>query len=294
MSVCVACPRACGVDRKENIGFCGVGEEILVARVGLHRWEEPCISGTDSSRGSGTVFFGGCNLRCVFCQNYELSHSAKGKIYTSDALEAAMLSLVDAGAYNINLVTPSHYVPYILPVLRRIKGRIGVPIVYNCGGYESVETLRMLEGIVDVYLPDFKYFSPEISAKYSRAADYFTVACAALGEMYRQVGAARFGADTMIEKGMVVRHLVLPGNRKDSIQVLRALAELLPVGDIKLSLMRQYTPDFALGCEYTELHRRLTEFEYTSVLRVAEELGFDGYFQGKDSADKKFTPDFEG
>jgi putative pyruvate formate lyase activating enzyme len=229
----------------------------------------------------------------VFCQNYELSHSAKGKVYTPDALEEAMLSLVDAGAYNINLVTPTHYVPYILPVLERVKPKISVPIVYNCGGYESVETLRTLEGIVDVYLPDFKYFSSEISEKYSRAADYFTVACAALGEMYRQVGAACFGADGMMEKGMIVRHLVLPGNRKDSIQVLRALAELLPVEDIKLSLMRQYTPDFALGCEYTELHRRLTEFEYTSVLRVAEELGFDGYFQGKDSADKKFTPDFE-
>ena len=164
MSVCVACPRACGVDRKVNIGFCGAGEDALIARVGLHRWEEPCISGSDAARGSGTVFFGGCNLRCVFCQNYELSHSAKGKKYSPDELEAAMLSLVESGAYNINLVTATHFVPYILPVLRSVKPKIGVPIVYNCGGYESVETLKMLEGIVDVYLPDFKYFSSEISA----------------------------------------------------------------------------------------------------------------------------------
>lgn len=287
---CNQCPRKCNIDRSVGVGYCGVGDAFVVARAALHAWEEPPISGKN---GSGTVFFGGCNLRCVFCQNYELSHAALGKSMTEEEMIAAMLRLRDEGAHNINLVTPSHYTKQLIPVLQKIKPTLGIPIVWNSSAYESVDVLRALEGLVDIYLPDCKYYSPELSAQYSHASDYFSVAIPAIREMCRQTGRAVFGADGMLLRGTVVRHLVLPGCRKDSIALLGALKDAIPPEQILLSLMCQYTPDFASHCEYKNLHRRLTAFEYQSVLDVAAALGFDGFMQDAASASAAFTPQFK-
>ena len=289
---CMQCPRACGVDRAAGqLGYCGVPWEFSVARAALHQWEEPSISG---NRGSGTVFFSGCNLRCVFCQNHEVSHHALGQTVNAERLIELMLRLRDEGAHNINLVTPTPYARQLVDVLRAVRPKLGIPVVYNCGGYESVETLRLLDGLVDVYLPDFKYADAALSSAYSGAEDYFEIALAALSEMLRQVGPPRFDADGMLLGGVIVRHLVLPSHRKDSIAVLHALAERFGSDAFLLSLMSQYTPDFAMECPYSALHRRVTSFEYDTVLRTVEELGFAGYFQARSSASASFTPDFYG
>ena len=289
---CNICPRGCKVDRSAKRGFCGASDGISVSRISLHQWEEPPISGTN---GSGTVFFTGCNLRCVFCQNRVIS-SDKGAFSNARRLSVkeladAMLRLQELGAHNINLVTPTHFVPQIAEALSLAKPNLSIPVVYNSSGYESVSSLKLLEGLVDVYLPDLKYFSPELSAKYSAAADYFEVASAAIREMHRQVEKNEFSGELMV-KGVIVRHLVLPGCRRDSIELLGALSSLLPVGEIKLSLMRQFTPDFVDGEKYPELCRRVTTFEYNSVLKRAGELGFDGYSQAAESAVSAYTPDF--
>lgn len=289
MSICNDCPRRCGADRDGTHGYCGTGSEYIVSRAALHMWEEPPISGKN---GSGTIFFGGCNLHCVFCQNRAISHGKKGDVYSDDALSRAIFELADKGAHNINFVTPTHYARRLASLLERIKPRLDIPIVYNCGGYESVEVLRRLDGLVDIYLPDFKYFSPELSKKYSHAADYADVAAAAITEMYRQRGGARYSDNGMLQSGLVVRHLVLPGCRADSMQVLQRLASLVPSSDVLLSLMSQYTPDFVDKEKFPELARRVTSFEYKSVLDKAIELGFDGFFQGRSSASAKFTPNF--
>ena len=251
-------------------------------------WEEPPVSGT---RGSGTVFFSGCNLRCVFCQNRAISRSAAGREYTEDELISEMLRLQSEGAHNINLVTPTHYTEALVPLLRRVRPLLNIPIVWNSGGYESVETLKLLDGLVDVYLPDLKYFSAELSEKYSSAPDYFSVASRAIAEMYRQTGEVHF-EDGLIKKGTVIRHLVLPSCRRDYIKIVEELAKILPIGGVRLSLMRQYTPDFADGDKYPELKRRVTSFEYDSVVKRALELGFDGYTQGAEAAVSSYTPDF--
>ena len=291
MSICDICPRACGVDRKQRLGFCASPESASVSRVSLHMWEEPPISG---ERGSGTIFFSGCNLRCVFCQNKAISRGdTNAKIYDADTLAELMLSVEDMGAHNINLVTPSHFIIPIAKALEKIKAKLSVPVVYNSSGYELPSSLKMLDGLIDVYLPDFKYASSELAEKYSSAPDYPEIAKSALREMYRQVGAISFDNDGIIKKGVIVRHLVLPSHRKDSIAVLNTIAELLPVKDIRLSLMSQYTPEFAIECEYKELHRRVTSFEYNSVLDHALALGFEGYFQHRSSATASYTPDFK-
>lgn len=290
MEVCTQCPRNCKIDRSHgNVGFCGVPGELLVARAALHPWEEPFLSGT---RGSGTIFFCGCNLQCVFCQNREISRGGAGQPITPDALADVMLRLRDAGAHNINLVTPSQYVLQLIPVLEKIKPTLGIPVVYNCGGYEKVEALRRLEGLVDIYLPDFKYLSSTLSKKYSGAPDYFEVALEALPEMLRQQPATVFDGDGMLLCGVVVRHLVLPGARGDSIALLTALAERFGTNAFLLSLMSQYTPEFAADCGYPELQRRLTTFEYESVLKKVEALGYEGCIQGRASASAAYTPDF--
>ena len=290
---CNICPRYCGVDRDSGkMGFCRAPSEFLVAKIMLHKWEEPCISG---ERGAGTVFFSGCNLRCVFCQNCEISRGDKGEIMTDSQLEDAIFSLVESGAECIEFVTPTHYTQKIAELLKRIKPRLSIPVVWNSGGYESVESLRMLDGLVDIYLPDFKYFDGEIAKSYSSAPDYLPVVTAALGEMLRQTGKPSFDERKMMKKGVVVRHLVLPSHRNDSIAVLEHLAKIFGSDAFLLSLMSQYTPDFyvASGCaEHKNLTRRLTKFEYDSVMKKADELGFEGYFQGIDSASKKYTPDF--
>ena len=287
---CELCPRRCNVDRAAGeLGVCGMPAEVFVARAALHPFEEPPISGT---RGSGTVFFTGCSLRCIFCQNRDIRTTAYGQAFSAEALGELFLRLEREGAHNINLVTPTHYADRIAEALRRVKGRLRVPVVWNCGGYERVETLRSLEGLVDIYLPDFKYVSAELAGAYSAAPDYAEVATAALAEMHRQVGAACFDADGLMTRGVVVRHLVLPGSRADSMAVLDRIAETVPVGDVRLSLMRQYTPDFAPRSGPKSLLRRVTSFEYESVMQHAVELGFEGYFQQKESADKAYTPDF--
>ena len=290
MSICNICPRACGVDREMRHGFCASGEHAAVSRVSLHIWEEPSVSGT---HGSGTIFFSGCNLRCVFCQNKAISRGdANAKIYDADALAELILSVEAMGAHNINLVTPTHFVKTIAKALETIKPRLTIPVVYNSSGYELASSLEMLDGLVDVYLPDFKYASSELAAKYSSAPDYPEIARAALAQMYSQTGSVTFDEAGMITRGVIVRHLVLPSHRKDSIAVLDTLAELLPIKDIRLSLMSQYTPEFAADCEYRELHRRVTTFEYNSVLEHALSLGFEGYFQHRSSASASYTPDF--
>lgn len=291
MSICNICPRSCGVDRKERFGFCASHESAAVSRVSLHMWEEPPISG---ERGSGTIFFSGCNLRCVFCQNKAISRGdPDAKLYDADSLADLMLSIEDMGAHNINLVTPTHFVKTIANALKKIKPSLSIPVVYNSSGYELVSSLQILDGLVDVYLPDFKYASGELAKKYSSAPDYPEIVCTALAEMYRQTGSVSFDDAGMIRRGIIVRHLVLPSHRKDSIAVLDTIAELLPIKDIRLSLMSQYTPEFAMDSDYRELHRRVTSFEYNSVLDHALHLGFDGYFQHRSSATSDYTPDFK-
>lgn len=288
--VCTSCPRRCAVDRAAGqLGLCGAPDHFRVARIAPHLWEEPPISG---ERGSGTVFFSGCSMRCVFCQNRLISREGRGEDLTDEALEKRILSLQESGVHNINLVTPTHYARRLRGFLEKLRPRLRVPIVYNCGGYEDVDALRSLRGLVDIYLPDFKYISPELSKSYSGAGDYADVARTALSEMYDQVGGVCFDSDGMMTRGMIVRHLVLPGCRHDSMAVLRALAALLPVDGIRLSLMAQYTPDFAKDCPYQNLHRKLTKFEYTSVLNLAQELGFEGYMQSPESVGAQYTPEF--
>lgn len=288
---CHLCPRDCGALRAEGQrGACGVDAGIKVARAAPHMWEEPCISGT---RGTGAVFFTGCPLGCVFCQNSVLSHDCYGEQISEERLCEIILGLRDLGVHSIDLVTPTHYSDVLVRVLSRLRPTLGIPVIYNCGGYESVDTLRSLRGLVDIYLPDFKYASAELAARYSGAADYPTRAAAALREMYAQCGAVEFNADGLMRRGVMVRHLVLPGCRHDSAAVLRLIADTLPVADIRLSLMRQFTPDFVDKARYPELARRLTTFEYQSVLRVADELGFEGYSQQRDSASASYTPHFD-
>lgn len=289
--LCTLCPRACRADRKGNLGFCQMTRTPRVARVALHMWEEPPISG---KRGSGTIFFCGCNLHCVFCQNGIISRAEDGSVgreVSDGELASLMFRLRDEGAHNINLVTPTHFADTLARILPEVRKTLGIPIVYNCGGYESVETLRALDGLIDIYLPDIKYASEEIAKKYSMASDYPTVARAALAEMFRQTGEAEFDADGMMKKGVIVRHLVLPGCRHDSAEVLRMIAETVPADKIRISLMCQYTPDFAPE-SMKELRRRVTSFEYDFVLKEAEKYGFDGFAQEKESANSSFTPDF--
>ncbi len=292
MRSCEWCPRRCGADRSMGErGFCGQGGEIRIARAALHPYEEPCISGT---RGSGTVFFVGCTLGCVYCQNREISRSVKsGRAVSSAELGEILLSLQAEGAHNVNLVTPTHFTEGILEALEAVKSRLRIPVVWNTSGYERVETLRRLEGLVEIYMPDWKYASSELAADYSAAPDYPETVRAAIREMVRQTGAPRMGEDGLLRSGVMVRHLVLPAHREDSIAVLRALSETVAPSEILLSLMSQYTPEFSMDSPHKNLHRRLTTFEYQSVMREAERLGFEGYMQARTSAKTDYTPDFE-
>ena len=267
-----------------------MGDVAVVSRASLHFFEEPVLSGT---RGAGTVFFAGCSLRCVYCQNRDISREdAKGDSVGTDALADIFLRLQDEGAHCIDIVTPTHFANRIKEALMLVKPRLTIPVVYNSSGYESVETLKSLEGLIDVYLPDLKYYSSEPAEKYSSAPDYRERAEEAILEMLRQVGRPVFDGDGLLTRGVIVRHLVLPSHRKDSIALLRRLAEILSPDDILISLMSQYTPDFALDCSFDCLKRRVTSFEYDSVLREAQALGFDGFMQGRASASAKYTPDF--
>ena len=290
--ICIQCPRKCGADRHTCVGYCGADASIRLARASLHLWEEPCISG---ERGSGALFFVGCNLRCVYCQNRNISRCVtSGVAVSEEELAHVMLRLQEEGAESINFVTPTPYAEQLARVLSRVKPQLSVPVVYNCGGYESVETLCRLEGLVDVYLPDCKYFSPEIAALYSDAPDYFSVAADAIGEMLRQTGSPRLDARGMLCRGVMVRHLVLPGCRQDSERLLEALFERFGKDAFLLSLMNQYTPSFAAPDAPKNLQRRVTSFEYNRVVETVERLGFEGYLQGRSASDAAYTPDFEG
>ena len=291
MSKCFLCPRMCGADRQAGErGVCAEGGEIRVARAALHRYEEPPISG---ERGSGTVFFSGCSLRCVFCQNKAVSRGGSvGRQVSPRELADIFFELRDMGAHNINLVTPSHFADGVIRALELARPTLGIPVVYNTSGYERVETLRRFDRLVDIYLPDFKYASGELAKKYSAAPDYPEVAEAAISEMHRQVGKYIYGEDGMLKRGVIVRHLVLPSARRDSMAVLDRLSRIAPKEEILLSLMSQYTPEFAADSGCSELCRRVTSFEYDSVLDYALSMGFEGFMQGRASATARYTPDF--
>ena len=284
--ICNACPRGCNVDREVSLGYCKSHEKFKLARASLHYWEEPCISGKN---GSGAIFFSGCNLGCVFCQNYEISHGCKGVEVSDDKLIDIMKRLVDEGANNINFVNPTHYSLQLLRVLEKYKPP--VPIVYNTSGYDSVETLKMLDGAVDIYLPDFKYIRPEKALKYSKAEDYPQVAEEALAEMKRQVGDDVFDENGIMQRGMIIRHLVLPSNTNSSISALDYLAENF--GDTYISVMAQYVPCGDLT-EYKEINRPLTQREYDKVVNHIFDLGLQKIFvQELEAASDEFIPDFD-
>lgn len=287
---CRLCPRKCGVNRSVRTGYCGQSDKIRIARVGLHMWEEPCISG---ERGSGTVFFSGCTLGCCFCQNYEISQLGKGYFVTEKELSDAFLRLRDDGAHNINLVSPTPFIPSVIRALDAVKHKLGIPVVVNCGGYELCETVEMMNGYADIWLPDLKYFSPEASKKYSGAEDYFDVAIKAIEAMQRQVGKPVFSDDGLLKRGVIVRHLLLPTLRHDSERVIRELGKVFPADGILLSLMSQYTPMYK-AAEHREINRRVSTFEYNYVLGVARETGFDGYSQERSAAQEEFVPRWEG
>ncbi|MBE6906458.1 MAG: 4Fe-4S cluster-binding domain-containing protein [Ruminococcaceae bacterium] len=289
IKACRLCPRECGANRSKGLGACGGGSFVKVARAALHQWEEPCISG---SNGSGTVFFSGCPLRCCFCQNYQLSAQNFGKEITTQRLADIFLELQDQGAHNINLVNSTHYVPWVIEALGIVKHRLHLPVVYNSGGYERCETLRMLDGLVDIYLPDLKFAESDRSKRYAEAPDYFDVATSAILEMYRQVGKIAFDQDGLLKKGLIIRHLVLPKGRFDSVAVLTWIAQNLPKEKVLLSLMSQFTP-FYRCAEFPEINRRISTFEYNYVLSKAQELGLKGYMQEKNSAKEEYTPLFD-
>ncbi len=289
MAGCFSCPRQCGVDRAKNLGFCRVPDTFTVARAALHHWEEPCISG---SNGSGTVFFSGCNLRCVFCQNHRISGGQTGKQITPDRLHDIFFELKAQGANNINLVTPSHYLPQLLPVIKRAKCEgIQIPFLYNCGGFESVEILQKAEGLIDIYLPDMKYISPTLSAQYSHTEHYAEVAKKAIAEMVRQQPSCKFDESGILQQGVIVRHMMLPGNLADSKAVVSYLYETYK-DRIFLSLMNQFTPTEALS-DYPKINRRVTQREYDNLIDYAISIGVEqAFIQEGETAKESFIPDF--
>lgn len=290
---CTLCPRMCHVDRtKGQKGICGMGAELMLSRAMLHEWEEDCISGTN---GSGGVFFTGCNMRCIFCQNHKIAVGQDGIQITGERLAEIFLELQQQGAHNINLVTPTHFVPQICYALdlAREKG-LHLPVVYNTSGYECAETIKMLDGYVDIYLPDFKYMDVSVAGEYSKAPDYPQRAKEALAEMVRQVGACEFDEVTgLIKKGVIVRHLVLPGHVANSKQVLNYLFETYG-NSIYYSIMSQYTPMPHMS-EHPLLKRKVTRREYNKVLDYALELGIEnGFMQDGKVAKESFIPAFDG
>ena len=286
---CSLCPRMCNIDREVTTGYCGVKQTLRVARAALHFWEEPCISGEE---GSGAVFFTGCNLRCVFCQNYQIARAEQGKEITVERLSEIFLELQEKKANNINLVTATHYVTQVVEALKMAKAQgLHIPVVYNCGGYETVETLKLLEGLVDIYLPDFKYVDSERAKRYSHAENYPEAAKTALAEMVRQQPRAEFDERGMMKKGVIVRHLMLPGGIKDSKAVVKYLYETYG-NQIFVSLMNQYTP-LPHVTDYPEINRKLKKFEYDRLVDYAIALGVEnGFIQEGETAEESFIPAF--
>ncbi len=278
MAICSKCPRQCDLDKGR---FCGA-DKLKVALITPHYYEEPVISG---SNGSGAVFFSGCNLRCCYCQNMPISRGQKGEYYSEDRLIEEILKLQQSGVHNINLVTATHFIVEVAAVLKKLKPLLHIPVVYNSSGYEG--DLSVLNGLVDVYLPDFKYMDANIAARYSAAPDYPEVAKRAINQMTEQVGEVVI-EDGLIKKGVIIRHLVLPGHRNDSIKIMEYIAEHFPTAYV--SVMSQYTPEFNIGPK--ELGRRVTSFEYNSVVDRAAALGLKGFMQERSSASAIFTPEF--
>lgn len=290
LTSCTLCPRTCKVNREiGEIGYCKMPAQIYAARAALHFWEEPSISG---NKGSGTVFFSGCNLRCAFCQNHEIAIGKTGKEISVSRLSEIYLELQEQGAHNINLVTPTHYVLSIIESLRLAKEQgLSIPIVYNSGGYESKETLKRLDGLIDIYLPDSKYYSSTLATAYSNAPDYPEVNLAALKEMFRQVGPCKFDQNSMLQRGMIIRHLILPGETADSKRVLRRLYETFG-NDVYLSIMNQYTPLPHIS-HIPALCRRVSDEEYRRVLTFCQRLGIQhAYIQEGETASESFIPPF--
>lgn len=286
---CTLCPRNCRVDRSRQKGVCQSSDRLMVSRAALHMWEEPCIS---AKEGSGAVFFAGCSLHCVFCQNFQISNGQMGQEISKEHLTELFYRLQEQGANNINLVTPDHYLPQIVWAVQKVKkDGFTLPFIYNCSGYETLESLRKLEGLIDVYLPDFKYIQPETAQRYSHAADYPNVVKTAIAEMVRQTGACVFDAQGKIQKGVIVRHLLLPGKVREAKQIVQYLHETY--GDrIYISLMNQYTPVAALE-NYPELTRKVTRREYDRLVNYAISLGVENAFiQEGDTAKESFIPMF--
>lgn len=288
MSVCNICPRKCNAERplaENGEGFCGLGEAPKIARAALHFWEEPPISGEN---GSGTVFFSGCNLGCIFCQNKKISRGRFGKTVTPERLKEIYNELIEKGAHNINLVTPTHFAN---AVLESLEPKLSVPVVYNCGGYESVETLKKFEGKIQIYLPDMKYADNALAKKYSAAPDYFETAKKAIAEMYRQTGKYEIGDDGIMKKGVIIRHLILPGQLENTKRVIDWVKNTFAPGEVLFSLMSQFTP--VEGCNKDELYRRLTKDEYDEIADYLFESGIeDGFMQELSSAKEEYIPPF--
>ena len=290
MAGCELCPRLCRADRSDQTGYCLAGKNIKIARAALHLWEEPPISGT---KGSGAIFFSGCPLKCCFCQNYRISHENFGKEISEKRLAEICLELQQQGAHNLNLVSATPYVPAVKRVLDQIRGQLRIPVVWNSSGYERAETLAQLNGSVDIYLPDLKYWDEARSARYSNAPDYFAAASQAIRYMADQVGKPVFDSNGLLKKGVMLRHLVMPGGKQDSLRILEWIAETFSPDEILISLMSQYTP-FYRSKDYPEINRRITTLEYQTVLDRLIELGFvNGYMQEKSSAKEEYTPPFD-
>lgn len=290
MEKCNICPRNCNVDRSVAVGFCSMSDKVKIARAALQMWEEPCISG---EQGSGTVFFSGCNMKCVYCQNKDISTGGFGKEITIRQLAQTFLNLQSQGALNINLVTPTHYTLQIIQAVKLARRQgLALPIIYNTSGYEKVETLRLLEGVVDVWLPDFKYMDSKTAKKYSRAADYPQIAMAAIDEMVRQAGKCVFDDDGIIQKGVIIRHLVLPGQARAAKKAVKYLHE--KYGDnVFISIMSQYTPCTDLSA-FPEINRKTTRAEYDEVVDYAVDIGIEnGFIQDGEAASESFIPPFD-
>lgn len=295
MTYCAVCPHRCGVDRPENMndtngifGSCHCGMQPIVARAGLHMWEEPCISGT---KGSGTVFFSGCNLHCVFCQNYDISCKNFGKEITINRLKEIYQELIAQGAHNINLVTPTHFAEAII---KSLDVPLPVPVVYNTSGYETINTLKKLQGKVQIYLPDLKYYDDVAAIKYSNAPYYFKTATQAILEMHRQVGDYRLDDNGIMQSGVIIRHLLLPGQTEDSKKIIDWVADTFKPGQVMFSLMRQYIP-CGRAAEYPEIDRKVTDEEYSQLEEYLMQSSIeDGFIQEEESACKDFIPCFDG
>lgn len=291
LSHCTLCPRNCKVDRLNNkLGFCNSNKNVKISRVSLHNWEEPCISGT---KGSGTVFFSNCNLRCVFCQNHSISEGGFGKEVSVERLSEIFIEQQERGAHNINLVTPTHYAAQIIEAIKLSKAKgLSIPILYNSNGYESVETIKLLKGYIDVYLPDFKYFADKYAIKYSHAPNYFQIAAKAINEMVNQVGDVQFDENNLIKKGVIIRHLMLPGLLFDSKKVIDYIYKTFG-NKVYISLMNQYTPMFNAE-KYPEINKPLNPKHYDALIDYSLSIGVkNGFIQEAGTNSESFVPEFD-